>query len=107
MKLYRLMFLRYRYDKINDLKNWLAQPTKAIQLTLHPRAEHSIKTITVPKDGVRFLVGPEGGFTDEEIMQTKEYEFVDIRLGPRVLRTETAALTVLSALQLQFGDLAN
>ena len=39
--------------------------------------------------------------------QTKQQEFVDIRLGPRVLRTETAALTVLSALQLQFGDLAN
>lgn len=90
-----------------DLTNWLAQPTNAIQLTLHPRAEHSIKTITVPDDGIRFLVGPEGGFTDEEIMQTKEHEFVDIRLGPRVLRTETAALTVLSALQLQFGDLAN
>lgn len=74
---------------------------------MHPRAEHSIKTITVPDDGVRFLVGPEGGFTDDEMAQTKQQEFVDIRLGPRVLRTETAALTVLSALQLQFGDLAN
>jgi 16S rRNA (uracil1498-N3)-methyltransferase len=74
---------------------------------LHPRAEHSIKTITVPSTGVRFLVGPEGGFTDEEMLQTKDQHFIDIRLGPRVLRTETAALTVLSALQLQFGDLAN
>ena len=90
-----------------DLKSWLEQQTAAIKLTLHPRAEHSIKTITVPDDGVRFLVGPEGGFTDDEITQTKQQAFVDIRLGPRVLRTETAALTVLSALQLQFGDLAN
>jgi 16S rRNA (uracil1498-N3)-methyltransferase len=90
-----------------DLKTWLEQQTAAIKLTLHPRAEHSIKTITIPDDGVRFLVGPEGGFTDDEIAQTKQQEFVDIRLGPRVLRTETAALTVLSALQLQFGDLAN
>jgi 16S rRNA (uracil1498-N3)-methyltransferase len=90
-----------------DLKQWLNQQTEALKLTLHPRAEHSIKTITVPKDGVRFLVGPEGGFTDDEMAQTKQQAFLDVRLGPRVLRTETAALTVLSALQLQFGDLAN
>jgi 16S rRNA (uracil1498-N3)-methyltransferase len=90
-----------------ELKQWLAQKSDAIKLTLHPRAQHSIKTISVPQAGVRFLVGPEGGFTDEEMLLTKQLEFVDIRLGPRVLRTETAALTVLSALQLQFGDLAN
>ncbi|BDF95336.1 16S rRNA (uracil(1498)-N(3))-methyltransferase [Pseudoalteromonas sp. KAN5] len=90
-----------------DLSQWLAQNSDEIKLTLHPRAEHSIKTIQVPSAGVRFLVGPEGGFTDEEIAQTKQHAFVDIRIGPRVLRTETAALTVLSALQLQFGDLAN
>lgn len=90
-----------------DIKKWLEQSSDAIKLTLHPRAEHSIKTIQVPSSGVRFLVGPEGGFTDEELEITKQQAFVDIRLGPRVLRTETAALTVLSALQLQFGDLAN
>jgi 16S rRNA (uracil1498-N3)-methyltransferase len=90
-----------------DLSQWLAQDSDEIKLTLHPRAEHSIKTIQVPSAGVRFLVGPEGGFTDEEIAQTKQQAFVDIRIGPRVLRTETAALTVLSALQLQFGDLDN
>lgn len=90
-----------------DISDWLKQPSEEIKLTLHPRAKHSIKTIKVPDAGVRFLVGPEGGFTDTEIAQTKQQEFVDIRIGPRVLRTETAALTVLSALQLQFGDLAN
>jgi len=90
-----------------DIKEWLEQASDAIKLTLHPRAEHSIKTIQVPNEGVRFLVGPEGGFTDAEIDIAKQQNFVDIRLGPRVLRTETAALTVLSALQLQFGDLAN
>jgi 16S rRNA (uracil1498-N3)-methyltransferase len=36
----------------------------------------------------------------------KNAGFIDIKLGPRVLRTETAALTVLSALQLSYGDLA-
>lgn len=88
-----------------ELNTWLQEQTEELKLTLHPRAEHSIKTLPIPAHGVRFLVGPEGGFSDNEMHQTQEQGFVDVRLGPRVLRTETAALTVLSALQLQFGDL--
>ncbi len=93
------------------LEHWLEQPSDEIKITLHPRAQYSIKTLAQSQTSndaiseIRFLVGPEGGFTDEEIAQTKQAEFIDIKLGPRVLRTETAALTVLSALQLQFGDL--
>lgn len=89
------------------LEQWLSQHSEETKLTLHPRAEHSIKTLTAPNNGVRFLVGPEGGFTDEEIAASHTSGFIDVRLGPRVLRTETAALTVLSALQLEFGDLTN
>lgn len=88
-----------------ELNTWLQEQTEELKLTLHPRAEHSIKTLPIPAHGVRFLVGPEGGFSDNEMHQTQKQGFVDVRLGPRVLRTETAALTVLSALQLQFGDL--
>ncbi|TMP41561.1 16S rRNA (uracil(1498)-N(3))-methyltransferase [Pseudoalteromonas citrea] len=89
-----------------ELNEWLAQPSDELKLTLHPRAQHSIKTLPEPEKGIRFVVGPEGGFTDPEMENTTEQGFIDVRLGPRVLRTETAALTVLSALQLQFGDLA-
>ena len=92
------------------LDEWLAQSSDETKLTLHPRAQHSIKTIDSLTDfnqnHMRFVVGPEGGFTDSEIAATKEAGFIDIKLGPRVLRTETAALTVLSALQLAYGDLA-
>ncbi|AXQ98911.1 16S rRNA (uracil(1498)-N(3))-methyltransferase [Pseudoalteromonas piscicida] len=89
-----------------ELSEWLALQSDELKITLHPRAEHSIKTLPYTQYGIRFLVGPEGGFTDEELDATAQQQFVDVRLGPRVLRTETAALTVLSALQLQFGDLA-
>lgn len=88
------------------IERWLEQTSDELKITLHPRAEHSIKTIPEPSNGLRFIIGPEGGFTDAEMLKTKNCGFMDIRLGPRVLRTETAALTVLSALQLQFGDLA-
>jgi 16S rRNA (uracil1498-N3)-methyltransferase len=92
------------------LEQWLSQQNNDTKLTLHPRAQHSIKTIEQLSDfnatQMRFVVGPEGGFTDAEITATKNSGFIDIKLGPRVLRTETAALTVLSALQLSYGDLA-
>lgn len=87
------------------LPHWLAQPTKELKLTLHPRATDTIKTLNATQH-IRLVIGPEGGFTDQEITQTFNAGFTGIQLGPRVLRTETAALTAISALQLQFGDLA-
>ena len=54
---------------------------------------------------VRLLVGPEGGLTDDEISKANDADFQDVLLGPRVLRTETAALTAITALQCRFGDL--
>lgn len=88
-----------------SLTQWLAQQTKELKLTLHPRADDTIKTLQ-PATQVRLVIGPEGGFSDQEMALTAEAGFTGIQLGPRVLRTETAALTAISALQLQFGDLA-
>lgn len=86
--------------------DWISEETSELKLNLHPRAEHTIKTIGKPENGVRFLVGPEGGLSDIEIDQSTEHNFKEILIGPRVLRTETAALTVITALQVQYGDLA-
>jgi len=88
-----------------QLTKWLAQETKDLKLTLDPWTSDSIKTIAGSQT-IRLVIGPEGGFTDAEVAQTKDAGFMAVRLGPRVLRTETAALTAISALQLQFGDLA-
>ena len=54
---------------------------------------------------MRLLIGSEGGLSAEEIAQTAQLGFTDVLLGPRVLRTETAALSAITALQLTFGDL--
>ena len=92
------------------LQDWLKQETNALKLNLHPKAKHSIMTLpmenTVNEQRVRLLIGPEGGLCDEEIAQANHADFQDILLGPRVLRTETAALTAITALQCRFGDLA-
>lgn len=91
------------------LSDWVAEKTTALKLNLHPKAKHSIMTLPMDKPAnelcIRLLIGPEGGLTDEEISQANQKDFQDILLGPRVLRTETAALTAITALQCRFGDL--
>lgn len=53
-----------------------------------------------------FLIGPEGGFTDEEVGMALKKGFTSVGLGPRILRTETAAITALSILQYELGDIS-
>ncbi|MDR7344658.1 16S rRNA (uracil1498-N3)-methyltransferase [Pantoea alhagi] len=88
-----------------SLEAWCAEQDNALKLNLHPRAQHSINTLPQPVERVRLLIGPEGGLTAEEIAMTGHQGFTDILLGPRVLRTETTALTAITALQVRFGDL--
>lgn len=89
-----------------ELAAWLAEPTEELKLNLHPRAPYSINTLPEPSHGIRLLIGPEGGLSAAEIEQAREHGFADMLLGPRVLRTETAGLTAITALQCRFGDLA-
>jgi 16S rRNA (uracil1498-N3)-methyltransferase len=88
-----------------QLGEFLQQESGQLKLNLHPRASTSVKGLTCPEQGVRFIIGPEGGLSDQEIELTQNSGYTDILLGPRVLRTETAALTLISMLQMQFGDL--
>ena len=89
-----------------ELAAWLAEPTEELKLNLHPRAPYSINTLPEPSHGIRLLIGPEGGLSAAEIELAREHGFADMLLGPRVLRTETAGLTAITALQCRFGDLA-
>jgi 16S rRNA (uracil1498-N3)-methyltransferase len=88
------------------LQAWCESADKATKLTLHPRAKYSINTLPDDIDNIRLLIGPEGGLTDEEVRLTETLNFTETLLGPRILRTETAALTAITALQCRFGDLA-
>lgn len=90
---------------IMSLEAWCAEEYDGLKLNLHPRAKYSINTLPAPVSKVRLLIGPEGGLSAEEIDMTQTYHFEETLLGPRVLRTETAALTAITALQVRFGDL--
>ena len=90
---------------VMQLEAWCKEQDASLKLNLHPRASHSINTLPLPVSHIRLLIGPEGGLSADEIAMTSGYGFTDILLGPRVLRTETTALTAITALQVRFGDL--
>lgn len=89
-----------------EFSEFIQQKTDQLKLNLHPRASISVSGLTLPEQGVRFVIGPEGGLNDQEIEAAADAGYQEILMGPRILRTETAALTLLTALQVQFGDLA-
>lgn len=74
-------------------------------LVLVPDAASSLATLAAPAHPFALLIGPEGGLIDREVKAACARGFVAMRFGPRVLRTETAAVAVLAALQAAWGDL--
>ncbi|HEY9052557.1 MAG TPA: 16S rRNA (uracil(1498)-N(3))-methyltransferase [Gammaproteobacteria bacterium] len=74
------------------------------KLTLDPTATQYLASLNVKDTKITLLIGPEGGLTDEEILLAANRGFTGINLGPRVLRTETAALACIAALQTLWGD---
>lgn len=96
-----------------ELGEWLqgtatnASASSTAKLVLDPQAKLSISDLAPPSDSaVTILIGPEGGLSDSEIRSATEHGFTAIRLGPRILRTETAPVAILAALQSRWGDLA-
>lgn len=89
-----------------DLAAFLQNDEQALKLVLHHRSEHTLKQFPDPSS-VTLLVGPEGGLSDEEIdLAMQKHQFSPLTLGPRVLRTETAPVAALTAVQLLWGDLS-
>lgn len=87
------------------LETWCSETTEnTLQLVLDPRAESGLQELQ-PARKVRLLIGPESGLDDTEIHLAAEAGFRPVRLGPRVLRTETAALAAITAIQVLWGDL--
>ncbi|MGY0613367.1 MULTISPECIES: 16S rRNA (uracil(1498)-N(3))-methyltransferase [unclassified Luteimonas] len=81
-------------------------PGEALRLTLDPTAADTVRDLADPGEGsVVVAIGPEGGWSPRDRAVLAEAGFQGLRLGPRVLRTETAGIAAISALQAAFGDL--
>lgn len=89
-----------------DIAAWLEQ-ARAIpgsKFILQPEGSTALHKQPPPQGCVTLLIGPEGGFSEDEIKMTHMAGFVPIRMGKRVLRTETAAMAGIAALQTLWGD---
>jgi 16S rRNA (uracil1498-N3)-methyltransferase len=102
-----------RIESAQPLLNFLGAlppaPDESLRLVLEPEVEAPAATANAaaaPVQNVEFAIGPEGGFAPEELDAFQLTGFTPIGLGPRVLRTETAAIAGLVMLQTRFGDMS-
>ncbi|MBF6025567.1 16S rRNA (uracil(1498)-N(3))-methyltransferase [Lysobacter niastensis] len=80
-------------------------PAGGLRLILDPEGELSFGTLALDAATPVYLaIGPEGGWSDNDREQLRAAGFLGLRLGPRILRTETAGLAAIAALQAGFGD---
>jgi 16S rRNA (uracil1498-N3)-methyltransferase len=87
------------------LATWLSAPSAAaLRVLLLPEATAVLGDLGRPAGAVELLVGPEGGFTVEESAAARAAGFRPVRLGPRIMRTETAGAAVLAAMHALWGD---
>ncbi|MCP0912775.1 MULTISPECIES: 16S rRNA (uracil(1498)-N(3))-methyltransferase [Legionella] len=86
------------------LEKYVQQCQSALKLVLYPDSAKSWREYEFKED-IALLIGPEGGLDEHEIAAAQRHGFSSLRLGPRILRTETAAITALSVLQAVSGDL--
>ncbi|MCW5588321.1 MAG: 16S rRNA (uracil(1498)-N(3))-methyltransferase [Legionellales bacterium] len=93
-----------RLNPIMDIGAWLPQQKNGI--LLDPASSQTLASITFNSRDATILIGSEGGLEQPEIAAAITQGFQGIALGPRILRTETAAVVILSLLQAKLGDLS-
>jgi 16S rRNA (uracil1498-N3)-methyltransferase len=91
---------------IMDFPDWLASAASPVglRLLLDPRGGVRLQELTPPSGPVQLLAGPEGGLDPAERDAALAAGFTPLNLGPRILRTETAAVAALAAMQALWGD---
>lgn len=88
------------------LQEWVNSDRNQARFLLAPAARQTFSGFSGVKGSkVSILVGPEGGLTDAEQASAEKRGYIPVRLGPRTLRTETAAIAAVTALQVLWGDL--
>ncbi len=91
---------------VEAIQNWVGNQC-GLKIFLDPYAESSLADLSPDIREVALLTGPEGGFTDQERAIAKASGFIPVRLGSRILRTETAAIAAMVAAQMLWGDFAD
>lgn len=95
-------------DGVESLTAYLGRPAEPgiLRLMLDPAGAVGLAGLPAPAAGVELLVGAEGGLDPQEAADAARAGFRPLRLGPRILRTETAGLAALAAIHARWGDFA-
>ncbi len=93
-------------DAPQSLVDWFADNTgtDGAQMILRADAQDAMPAVDPQGNDVTILIGPEGGFSEAEYECASVAGLQAVRLGPRIMRTETAALAALSIAQATWGD---
>lgn len=92
------------HDPIN-IFSWCKKSNYDIKIVFDPNATLKIYQLQKTIKSIQIIIGSEQGFCDKDIQKFIQYGFVSMKLGPRILRTETASIAAITTLQMQFGDL--
>ncbi|EIJ44209.1 RNA methyltransferase, RsmE family [Beggiatoa alba B18LD] len=92
---------------VTTLENYLSEPLNELAYILSPTAHYPLPLqLETPPTTLRIVIGAEGGFTTTEVNTAEQAGYKAISLGSRILRTETATITILAICQALYGDLA-
>jgi 16S rRNA (uracil1498-N3)-methyltransferase len=87
------------------LEHYMNEIQAELKFILHPEGQKRWCDYTIDSRALALIIGPEGGLSENEVVRAHDHGFQPLSLGPRILRTETAAITALSVLQAVGGDL--
>lgn len=88
-----------------DLAPWLAGDMATSRIIFEPGKTGTLKTYPKPNKAIAVLIGPEGGFSEQEVLDAEKADFAALGFGPRVVRNETAAIASIAAMQVLWGDM--
>ena len=86
------------YKHFDLLKKWAQSVVAKHKIVLYPKADTKLSSLFF-SDSVAVAIGPEGDFTKREISLLKEKDFIPVKMGERILRADTAAISVISSIR--------
>ena len=87
-----------------SFQDYLLTPSPALRIAMLPTASKTLNQLHYNNECIDLLIGPEGGYTDYEEELLNENKITAITFGPRIMRAETAVISGLTALQINWGD---
>jgi len=95
-------------NPITRVEDFISAQSKLTTLVLNPLSDTAMQSLPNEIEAtkaIRLLIGPEGGFSEKERQMFENKNIVQAKLGPRILRAETAAISAITLLQHKYGDL--